>query len=107
MEPSFVQWLDRVGTLALFVAITLFVIVNGLFIAGIIVRRDRALVNTWTSRILAVDLALVALGLGVPAVSATARFGARMLMPEIRSTLPMPAAKELPAEALIKVPLRP
>lgn len=101
------QWLDRLGTEALFAAITLFVLVNGAFVAGVLVSRDRALVNRWTSRVLAADLALLGLGLGVPALSATVRAASRVLVPEARAGIPSPAAKSLVPDERGSVPLRP
>lgn len=107
MASGFVHWLDAIGTRALFTAITLFVLANGAFVAGVIARRDRALVNRWTSRLLALDLALLGLGLGVPALSAGARATVRMLVPSVRAGLPAPAATSPRPDDRMVVPLVP
>ncbi len=43
--------------------------VNGLAAIAFFVTRDRALVNRWTSRLVAANLLLLGLGVGVPAVA--------------------------------------
>jgi len=46
-----------------------FLVVNGLAAAVFFVTRDRGLVNRWTSRLVATNLLLLGVGVGVPAVA--------------------------------------
>lgn len=50
-------------------AAVLFFLVNGAAIAAFAASRSRALVNRWTPRIVAANLALIGLGVGIPAVT--------------------------------------
>jgi hypothetical protein len=49
------------------------VLVNGLAVAVFAASRSRAVVNRWTSRLVATNLLLLATGLGVPAVTMAMR----------------------------------
>ena len=59
-------WLDSIAGTATPVAITLFVMVNAAFGAGVFLTRDRAFVNRWTTRVLAVDAVLAVAAIGAP-----------------------------------------
>jgi hypothetical protein len=69
MDSSFVAWLDAVGTTAFAWSLGAFVAINGVAAALFVLKRDRAVVNKWTGRVLAVDLLLVGTGIGVPVVA--------------------------------------
>ena len=92
MESTVLDWLAGVGAAAFRWSALAFLVINGVAIAALILTRDRALVNRWTGRILAVNLVLAGTGLGVPLVTAVTRLavaavlpgGARRVAPEVR-----------------------
>lgn len=90
-------WLERVGTTAFTWSALAFVILNAAGIAMFLATRDRAVVNRWTSRFLGANLALLGVGLGVPAATFVARTALRTLSPAfgVLSTSTRPAADEL------------
>ena len=69
VEPALVAWLDQIGSLAFTWSVGLFVALNGVAAFLFFTRRDRTLVNKWTSRLLAVDLLLLGTGAGIPLVA--------------------------------------
>lgn len=73
MESGLVQWLATVGANAFRWSVLAFVVVNGLAVAGVVLTRDRQLVNRWTGRLLAVNLGLAATGLGIPLLTTVSR----------------------------------
>ena len=73
MEATIVQWLSDFGAKVFFWSLGIFVVVNGVAAVFYFARRDRAQVNRWTSRVLAVDMLLVGAGLGVPLVTTLTR----------------------------------
>lgn len=73
MQSTMISWLDNVGSLAFTVSAWAFVALNGLALAMFAWKRDRAMVNRWTSGFLAVNLVLLSTGLGVPLLTFTAR----------------------------------
>jgi hypothetical protein len=73
MDATLVSWLDSVGRTAFTWSLGLFLAVNAAAAIGFVLRRDRALVNRWTSRILAIDLLLLGAGVGVPLVTTMTR----------------------------------
>jgi hypothetical protein len=79
MLTDLVAWLAGAGSWAFRTAVTLFLILNVAAIAFVAVRRDRAVVNRWTSPWLAANLALLGLGAGVPLIAALLRVGLSLL----------------------------
>ena len=72
MLSTVVSWLDSVGSLAFTLSAWAFIALNGFALAVFAWRRDRALVNRWTSGFLAVNLVLLGTGLGVPLLTFSA-----------------------------------
>lgn len=99
MAALLIRWLHEVAVISVFASVTLLVLVNGAFAAGVFVRRDRRFVNRWTGRVLAMDLALIGVASGVPILAAGARFAARTFAPSIHAELRAPGlyAPPLPA----------
>lgn len=60
------ETLQQLASRAFWWSFWLFVAVNATAVAVIAIRRDRELVNRWTSRLLAANLVLAGTGLGVP-----------------------------------------
>jgi hypothetical protein len=89
METGIVTWLEAVGTTAFRWSALAFVLVNGVAIAAIVLTRDRALVNRWTGRLLAVNIGLAGTGLGIPLVTNLTRVAVSALLPSSRSVVPV------------------
>ena len=73
MQSTMVSWLDSTGSLAFTVSAWAFIALNGFALAVFAWKRDRALVNRYTTAFLAVNLVLLGTGLGVPLLTFTAR----------------------------------
>lgn len=73
MDTTIVSWLGSVGRTAFLWSLGAFLVVNVGAVIILATRRDRALVNTWTSRLLAFDLLLLGTGVGVPMVTTMAK----------------------------------
>ncbi|MBL0170600.1 MAG: hypothetical protein IPP90_07690 [Gemmatimonadaceae bacterium] len=73
MESTIVNWLTGIGNTAFAWSLGIFLVVNGVAALAFILRRDRALVNRWTGRVLALDLLLLGTGVGVPLMTTMAR----------------------------------
>jgi hypothetical protein len=86
MQPSLMQWLASVGWTAFTWALAGLLLLNVGAVALLILRRDRHAVQRYTSFWLAGNLLLVAVGVGIPAITAVARLallGASTVVPEI------------------------
>jgi hypothetical protein len=59
-------WLDGAAARVFAVCATLFVFLNVGAVTLLVMKRDRAIVNRWTARWLAVNFALLGAGLGMP-----------------------------------------
>ena len=97
MEAAILDWLSDVSVRAFGVSLIALLGIDLLFAAVILVRRDRELVNRWTSRVLAANLVLVGTGIGVPALAGGSRIAVRIVAPLIRAGLPAPVVDELEA----------
>lgn len=69
MDSQIITWLGGFSGTVLRVCGTLFVLVNGLAIGAFMLKRDRSLVQRWTSPWLAANLLLIGAGAGVPLVA--------------------------------------
>jgi hypothetical protein len=63
---EFSTWFDSVAARVFVLCATLFVVLNVAAVTLFVRKRDRGLVNRWTTRWLAANLALLGAGLGVP-----------------------------------------
>lgn len=66
MQAFLLGGLDAIAQMARTLALIAFVAVNLFFVGGVLLRRSPGFVNRWTSSWLAVNLAALALGAGVP-----------------------------------------
>jgi hypothetical protein len=101
---DFSAWLDGTAARVFALCATLFVVMNAGAIALVVAKRDRGLVNRWTARWLAANLALVGAGLGVPVAAKVVRltvvaFGAS-------KSLPLPTDQESDQQQLTPPPPR-
>jgi hypothetical protein len=87
MQATLTQWLAGIGWTAFTWALAALILVNvGAFVA-FTSRGDRSLVERYTSWWLAANLFLLAIAVGIPAVTAVTRLailGASTVLPEIR-----------------------
>ena len=79
MVADLVAWLAGAGSWAFRTAGTLFLVLNIAAAAMVAIRRDRGFVNRWTSPWLAVNLAILGLGAGVPLIAGLLRVGLSLL----------------------------
>jgi hypothetical protein len=73
MQAETVAWLDGLGSTAFTISAWAFLILNAAGVAVVAWKRDRAMVNRWTSRFLAANLLLLGSGLGVPVAALAIR----------------------------------
>jgi len=86
MDITALSWLQRLGWSAFTWALTGVLLVNAVAICALLWKREKSLVNTWTGPIVAANIVLVAIGLGVPMVTSAARLailGIRSVVPDI------------------------
>jgi len=89
MKADLIDWLARTGSWAWHVAVALLVVINagaGLAVLG---TRSQALVDRWTPRWLAANVAVLGFGLGTPLVTWALRLGLAAL-PTFGTTLTAP-----------------
>ncbi|MEQ1692764.1 MAG: hypothetical protein ABMA00_15850 [Gemmatimonas sp.] len=72
MDSTIVDWLNSVGAQAFKWSLGIFLVVNGAAAIAFFLSRDRAIVNRWTGRVLAIDLLLLGTGAGVPLMTSMA-----------------------------------
>ncbi len=109
MLESSVLWLNQVSAQVFWTCALLLVSLDAVAALVVLRTRSRALVNRWTSRVLAANLLLLGAGLGVPVAAQAARFMATMLAPVLSAPAatssksaqvepsPAPASEQLPA----------
>ncbi len=86
MDGSSLGVLTAIGATIAKVAVALFVLVNGAFIALVVMRRDRGLVNRWTKRLVVADTALLLAAGGAPVAAWAARTAARAVIAVLPGT---------------------
>ena len=74
MDVDILQWLSSLSATVIRASIVLFVAVNAVALATFAVRRDRSLVQRWTSPWLATNLVLIGAGVGTPLLIGLAKF---------------------------------
>jgi hypothetical protein len=86
MQATLTQWLAGIGWTAFIWALAALIIINvGAFIA-FTARGDRALVERYTTWWLGANLFLLAIGVGIPAITAVTRLailGASVVLPDV------------------------
>ncbi len=79
MESTLVGFLNGLSSKVFWFAAVAFVLVNGAAIAAFTMTRSRRLVNEWTGKLVAADVALLGFGLGIPLLSGLAKIGVHAL----------------------------
>ena len=79
MQEALVGFLSGLSSTVFWFAVGALAMINGAAIAAFLVTRSRRLVDEWTPSLLAADVALVGLGLGVPLAAALAKMGVRVV----------------------------
>jgi hypothetical protein len=69
VDNQVISWLSGFSDSVFRICALLFVAVNGLAVGALMVKRDRSLVQRWTSPWLATNLLLLGAGAGVPLVT--------------------------------------
>ncbi len=69
MSSSLVPWIDALVSTVIRVSVLLLVVVNGVFVAGILRSRSRDFVDRWTRTVIITDAALVLALIGAPVAS--------------------------------------
>lgn len=96
---SLLAFLDAAGGTVTRLALGLFLVINGVFVALVVMRRDRALVDRWTKRLVVLDAALLLTAGGAPAVTWAAKTAVRSAALVLPDAPPMseaqPAAEPL------------
>ncbi len=91
-------WLDAAGARLFATCAVLFLALNGGAAATFLLKRDRGLVNRWTARWLAANLALLGAGLGVPLVAKVVR--ATVDAVSLRPSVVVPQERESAAQEI-------
>jgi hypothetical protein len=66
VEFDVMQWLSALSGTVVRASIVVFIVINAVALAAFAVKRDRALVQRWTSPWLAANVLLIGAGLGTP-----------------------------------------
>jgi hypothetical protein len=81
MEAAILAWLQGVAIRAFGISLFLLLAIDGAFALILLAKRDREIVNRWTSRVLAVNLVLAGTGVGVPMLALGSRVAVRAIAP--------------------------
>ena len=81
MEAAIAAWLYDLAVRAFGLSLALGLLIDAGYALVLFATRDRAIVNRWTSRVLAMNLVLAGTGLGVPVLALGSRLAVRALMP--------------------------
>jgi hypothetical protein len=81
MLESSVLWLNQISAQVFWTCALLLVTIDVIAATVVLRTRSRALVNRWTSRVLAANLLLLGAGLGVPVAAQAAKLVASTLAP--------------------------
>ena len=85
MEAAIVAWLQELAIRAFGISLFLVIAIDAAFGLVLFATRDRAIVNRWTSRVLAANLVLAGTGVGVPMLALGSRLAVRVIAPLIPS----------------------
>ena len=85
MEAAILAWLQDVAIRAFGISLFLLLAIDGAFALVLLVKRDREIVNRWTSRVLALNLVLAGTGVGVPMLAFGSRVAVRAIAPLVPS----------------------
>jgi hypothetical protein len=83
MEAAISAWLQDLAIRAFGISLFVMLAIDGAFAVILLATRDRAIVNRWTSRVLAVNVVLAGTGIGVPVLALSTRLGVRVIAPLI------------------------
>ena len=85
MEAAILTWLEGVAIRAFGISLFLLLAIDGVFALILLAKRDREIVNRWTSRVLAANLVLAGTGVGVPMLALGSRVAVRAIAPLVPS----------------------
>ncbi len=96
---TFVAWLSSAGWTVFAWSIVALVVIDLSALAAVARTRDRTLVNRWTGRVLAVNLALLGVGAAGPAMAFTGRMAMAVVSPLMRSAPALHTVNKHPPSA--------
>lgn len=85
MEAAILAWLQNVAIRAFGISLFLLLAIDGAFALIVFLKRDREIVNRWTSRVLAANLVLAGTGVGVPMLALGSRVAVQAIAPLVPS----------------------
>jgi hypothetical protein len=85
MEAAILDWLQDVAIRAFGLSLFLLLAIDVTYALVLLVKRDREIVNRWTSRVLAANLVLAGTGVGVPVLALSSRLAVKALAPLVPS----------------------
>ncbi|MFI5310951.1 MAG: hypothetical protein ACHQQ3_06940 [Gemmatimonadales bacterium] len=85
MLDAVIGWLDRVGPLVFWTCAIALATLDSAAVAMVMRTRSRELVNRWTSTVLAANLLLAGVGVGVPGAMYVAKVALRAVAPAASS----------------------
>jgi hypothetical protein len=74
MDAEIMQWLGNLSSTVVRLSAVLFVVVNAVVLGVFAVKRDRSLVQRWTSPWLAANAILIGAGVGTPLLIGITKF---------------------------------
>jgi len=80
MDADILQWLGSLSSTVVRLCALLFVVVNAVALGVFAVKKDRSLVQRWTSPWLATNFLLIGAGIGTPLVVGITKFAITALM---------------------------
>lgn len=81
MLASLVQWLDRVGPMVFWSCAFTLLALDSAAVAAVMSTKSRALVNRWTSTVLAMNVFLVGTGVAIPSAMWAAKYAVKAFAP--------------------------
>ena len=96
MFDAVIAWLDRVGPLIFWTCTIALVTLDAAAVAAVIGTKSRELVNRWTGTVLAANVLLIGVGVGVPSVMYVAKVALSAVAPTTvaPTTVPPVVAQE-------------
>lgn len=85
MEAAILAWLQDVAIRAFGLSLFLLLAIDGAYALVLFVTRDRAIVNRWTSRVLAANIVLAGTGVGVPVLALGSYLAVQAIAPLVPS----------------------
>lgn len=83
MLGAVAAWLDRAGPMIFCTCTIVLVALDSAAVAAVVGTKSRQLVNRWTGTVLGLNLALLGVGVGVPALMYVAKVAVQAMAPTV------------------------